>query len=89
MPVRELRRVRRDERSRRAVPRRVGPERRRGRRLVRLHEERVGDLAQRLEVLDDPRQLPGERLGLGGGELERGEVATLDTSSRSIFTEKL
>jgi PAS domain S-box-containing protein len=81
MPVREGGRVRLDERSGGAVPDFIRPERRRPRnRLAR--EDLLRKLPQRLEVFDDPSELPRHRVALGVGELEGRERGHLRNERR-------
>lgn len=73
MPVRHLRGVRRGEGALAGRARGdVGPERE-GHGLGEGRQIPVGDRPERLEVLDDARQLGGEPLVLPVGEVERGE----------------
>lgn len=73
MPVRGLRRVRADEGAFARFARRTVLPERHPRRLRKGRQELFRDGLQGLEVLDDPRQVVGERRVLALAEIERGE----------------
>jgi len=76
MPVREVGSIPADEPAGLSIPGGIRAKRC-GRRIGHSRKLVVRDLAERLEVLHDPRQLPGQGVRLRRGELEGGEVRHL------------